>query len=97
MTTPGRTDEHLVVSGAGVVTAVGTGLAAFLDGLTQAPDPVSLTAVAAGEVPGRAVPIADFDPRAVLKVKGLRAMSRTARLACSAAAVSPWAYSNQSC
>jgi 3-oxoacyl-[acyl-carrier-protein] synthase II len=92
-------ERQILITGAGVVSPVGIGFDAFLDGLAagrQAPL-VPLSEWSAQDSPeaeerppsdARGFAIPDFDPRALLPgVKGLRGMSRTAHLACASVAL----------
>lgn len=96
MATPPATvsDRDIVITGAGVVAAVGVGIDAYIEGLATGRDalgimdglemPDSAGGSAAASVPAFAVTA--FDAHALLPgVKGLRNMSRTAQLACAAA------------
>jgi 3-oxoacyl-[acyl-carrier-protein] synthase II len=98
-----ESDLDIVITGAGVVAPVGIGLVAATDGLASSRDALvpmdgtippdsTLARTPAPEWsfsrPATAFAVADFDPHALLPgVKGLKSMSRTAQLACAAAAL----------
>jgi len=87
-----RSDLDIVITGAGVVTPVGVGLTATIERLASPQEPgVAVNRGMpqySGSAPAATFAIADFDPHALLPgVKGLKNMSRTAQLACAAAAL----------
>ncbi|HWP84296.1 MAG TPA: beta-ketoacyl synthase N-terminal-like domain-containing protein [Terriglobia bacterium] len=80
-------DSHIVITGAGVISPIGAGLADFERALYAGASGMVSSQLLAEAVPPPAVvaEIRDFTPQQWLGNKGLRVLDRTARLLCVAA------------